>query len=94
MRRWPVRWRVPGLRTAENSARVLALGHIAAGGETSGAVVATLKVKTRETGPYLAGAGAAKEVTPGLDPISFHLKSGKLGDVDMFSRVVAEAQFD
>lgn len=64
---------------------------VVAGGETSGAVVEALKVKALDTGPYLAGAGAARAVTRGPDPVSFHLKSGKLGSVDMFSRVVAEA---
>lgn len=62
---------------------------VVAGGETSGAVLEALKVKALDTGPYLAGAGAAQAVTRGADPISLHLKSGKLGSVDMFSRVVA-----
>ena len=34
---------------------------------------------------------AARAVTRGADPISFHLKSGKLGSIDMFSRVIAES---
>ncbi|WP_119391052.1 3-oxo-tetronate kinase [Taklimakanibacter lacteus] len=62
---------------------------VVAGGETSGAVLEALKVKALDTGPYIAGAGAAQAVTRGADPVSFHLKSGKLGSVDMFSRVIA-----
>jgi uncharacterized protein YgbK (DUF1537 family) len=62
---------------------------VVAGGETSGAVLDALKVKALDTGPYIAGAGAAQAVTVGDDPISFHLKSGKLGSIDMFSRVIA-----
>lgn len=62
---------------------------VIAGGETSGAVLDALKVKALDTGPYIAGAGAAQAVTVGADPISFHLKSGKLGGIDMFSRVIA-----
>jgi len=61
---------------------------VIAGGETSGAILEALNVRALDISPYL-GPGTARAVTHGLDPISFHLKPGKLGSLDMLDRVTA-----
>lgn len=61
---------------------------VVAGGETSGAILEALRVRSLDISPYL-GPGTARAVTAGKDPISFHLKPGKLGAIDMFDRIAA-----
>jgi uncharacterized protein YgbK (DUF1537 family) len=61
---------------------------VVAGGETSGAVLDALKVRALEVGPFEA-PGLSRSVSTGPAPVSFHLKSGKLGPVDMFARALA-----
>ena len=61
---------------------------LVAGGETSGAVLEALRVRSLDISPY-RGPGTARAVSSGKDPISFHLKPGKLGAIDMFERVAA-----
>jgi len=61
---------------------------VVAGGETSGAIVEALNVRALEISPY-RGPGTARAVSCGNDPISFHLKPGKLGAVDMLDKVAA-----
>jgi uncharacterized protein YgbK (DUF1537 family) len=62
---------------------------VIAGGETSGAVLEALKVRAMDISPY-QGPGTARAVTCGADPISFHLKPGKLGSIDMLDRATAD----
>jgi uncharacterized protein YgbK (DUF1537 family) len=62
---------------------------VIAGGETSGAVLEALKVRAMDISPYL-GPGTARAVTCGTDPISFHLKPGKLGSIDMLDQATAD----
>lgn len=61
---------------------------VIAGGETSGAVVEALRIRALAVGPYEA-PGQSKAVALGEPALSFYLKSGKLGPVDMFERVLA-----
>jgi 3-dehydrotetronate 4-kinase len=60
---------------------------VIAGGETSGAVVEALRIRALAVGPYEA-PGQSKAVAIAQQPLSFYLKSGKLGPVDMFERVL------
>jgi len=60
---------------------------VIAGGETSGAVVEALRIRALAVGPYEA-PGQSKAVAITEQPLSFYLKSGKLGPVDMFGRVL------
>jgi uncharacterized protein YgbK (DUF1537 family) len=62
---------------------------VIAGGETSGAILEALKVRAMDISPY-RGPGTARAVTCGSDPISFHLKPGKLGSIDMLDQAVAD----
>jgi uncharacterized protein YgbK (DUF1537 family) len=62
---------------------------VIAGGETSGAVVEALRIQALAVGPYEA-PGQSKAVALVEPALSFYLKSGKLGPVDMFERVLAE----
>jgi len=62
---------------------------VIAGGETSGAVLEALKVRAMDISPY-RGPGTARAVTCGPDPISFHLKPGKLGSIDMLVQAAAD----
>ena len=83
-------------RRAAAEAVEIALGRIAfglrergvrrflvAGGETSGAILEHLGVRALQSGAFEA-PGLACTVSTGPDPMSFHLKSGKLGPVSMF----------
>jgi 3-dehydrotetronate 4-kinase len=63
---------------------------IIAGGETSGAVLEALGVRVLDVGPY-EGPGTSRAVTTEPDPMSFYLKPGKLGAVDMFKRALRTA---
>ena len=54
-----------------------------AGGETSGAVLAHLKVRRLQVGAYKA-PGVSQAVSEGEPTLAFCLKSGKLGPEDMF----------
>ena len=47
-----------------------------------------LKVKALEVDSYVT-AGQSHSVSVGTDPISFYLKSGKLGPVEMLEEVTA-----
>jgi uncharacterized protein YgbK (DUF1537 family) len=62
---------------------------VIAGGETSGAVLEALKVRAMDISPY-RGPGTARAVTCGADPMSFHLKPGKLGSIDMLDQAAAD----
>src|SRR5690606_38576140 len=62
---------------------------LVAGGETSGAVVEALGIRRLDVEPY-AVAGVHRAVSAGADPVSLHLKSGKLGPVDMFMAVLGD----
>jgi 3-dehydrotetronate 4-kinase len=62
---------------------------VIAGGETSGAVLEALKVRAMDISPY-RGPGTARAVTSSADPISFHLKPGKLGSIDMLDQAAAD----
>lgn len=62
---------------------------VIAGGETSGAILDALKVRAMDISPY-RGPGTARAVTCGPDPISFHLKPGKLGSIDMLNQAAAD----
>lgn len=62
---------------------------VIAGGETSGAILEALKVRAMDISPY-QGPGTARAVSSGPNPISFHLKPGKLGSIDMLDRAAAD----
>jgi uncharacterized protein YgbK (DUF1537 family) len=74
-------------RIAEGLAQAGVTRFVIAGGETSGAVLDALKVRALEVGPFEA-PGLSRAVSTGAAPISLHLKSGKLGPVDMFARAL------
>jgi len=76
-------------RIAEGLAQAGVTRFVIAGGETSGAVLDALGVRALEVGPFEA-PGLSRAVSTGATPVSFHLKSGKLGPVDMFARALAE----
>ena len=59
---------------------------VVSGGETSGAVLEALEVEALEVDSYVT-AGQSHSMTPGADPVSFYLKSGKLGPVEMLEMV-------
>ncbi len=59
---------------------------VVSGGETSGAVLGALEVEALEVNSYVT-AGQSHSMTPGDDPVSFYLKSGKLGPVEMLETV-------
>ena len=59
---------------------------LVAGGETSGAILDHLGVRALQSGPFDA-PGMARTVSLDREPLSFHLKSGKLGPLDMFTQV-------
>ncbi len=62
---------------------------VIAGGETSGAILEALKVRAMDISPY-RGPGTARAVSAGPDPMSFHLKPGKLGSIDMLDQAAAD----
>lgn len=62
---------------------------LVAGGETSGAVVEALGIRRLDVEPYEV-AGVHRAVSAEDDPVSLHLKSGKLGPVDMFLSVLGD----
>ncbi len=57
---------------------------VVAGGETSGAVVRALGITDLDVGPYRE-PGFSRSVAAQPFPIALMLKSGKLGDVDIFA---------
>jgi 3-dehydrotetronate 4-kinase len=59
---------------------------VISGGETSGAVLEALEVEALEVDSYVT-AGQSHSMTTGKDPVSFYLKSGKLGPVEMLETV-------
>ncbi len=61
---------------------------VVAGGETSGAVVEALGCRSLAAGPY-EGPGTSRAVSIGPEPMSFYLKPGKLGPVDMLMTALA-----
>jgi len=70
-------------------ARSIVLDHgvrrlVVAGGETSGAVVRALGITDLDVGPYRE-PGFSRSVAAQPFPIALMLKSGKLGDVDIFA---------
>lgn len=64
---------------------------VIAGGETSGAFIERLDIRSLRVGPY-GGAGIGTAVTEGDDPLALCLKSGKLGPIDLFTRMFAAMQ--
>ncbi len=64
---------------------------VVAGGETSGAVVEHLGIRSLRVGPY-GGPGIGNAVTEGDHPVGLCLKSGKLGPVDLFTRALSAMQ--
>ncbi|MCB8883776.1 four-carbon acid sugar kinase family protein [Acidisoma cellulosilytica] len=62
---------------------------LVAGGETSGAVIQALGISQLRVAPY-AGLGVGRCMADHPSRLSFCLKSGKLGDIDMFARVLTE----
>jgi 3-dehydrotetronate 4-kinase len=60
-----------------------------AGGETAGAILRSLGITTLRVGPY-EGPGISRVIARAEDPIALVLKSGKLGPVDMFARVLED----
>lgn len=62
---------------------------VIAGGETSGAILEALQVRSMDISPY-RGPGTARAVSTGADPMSFHLKPGKLGSIDMLDQAAAD----
>lgn len=64
---------------------------VIAGGETSGAFIERLGIRSLRVGPY-GGAGIGTAVTEGDDPLALCLKSGKLGPIDLFARTFAAMQ--
>ncbi|MEZ5924081.1 MAG: four-carbon acid sugar kinase family protein [Hyphomicrobiaceae bacterium] len=62
---------------------------VVAGGETSGAVVAALGLTRLEVGPYL-GLGMSRAITRTEPILGLSLKSGKLGSLDVFERLLAD----
>jgi uncharacterized protein YgbK (DUF1537 family) len=65
---------------------------LVAGGETSGAVVEALGIESLQVAPFnQIGVGRCRAERP--EPLALCLKSGKLGSVDMFTRVLAEMEF-
>ena len=61
---------------------------IVAGGETSGAVVKSLDLRTLTIGPEIAPGVPSLRSVSGATPLSLALKSGNFGDVDFFARAV------
>ncbi|KGF69064.1 serine kinase [Hoeflea sp. BAL378] len=64
---------------------------VVAGGETSGSVIESLKVRRLTVGPY-GGPGVGHATFGTDDPIAVCLKSGKLGPVDLFETSLASMQ--
>ncbi|SKA36130.1 Uncharacterized conserved protein YgbK, DUF1537 family [Enhydrobacter aerosaccus] len=64
---------------------------VVAGGETSGAIVDHLDIRSLRVGPY-GGPGIGTAATDGADPIALCLKSGKLGPVDLFMTTLKSMQ--
>ncbi|HNB29172.1 MAG TPA: hypothetical protein PLR41_19550, partial [Alphaproteobacteria bacterium] len=54
-----------------------------------GAILEALKVRAMDISPY-RGPGTARAVSAGPDPMSFHLKPGKLGSIDMLDQAAAD----
>jgi uncharacterized protein YgbK (DUF1537 family) len=63
---------------------------VVAGGETSGAVIEALEFHALEVGPY-EGPGTSRAASTGPDPMSFYLKPGKLGAIDMLEQALRNA---
>ncbi len=61
---------------------------VVAGGETSGSVVAALRLTSLEVGPYM-GLGMSRAIARTSAPFALCLKSGKLGPLDVFERMLA-----
>ena len=61
---------------------------VVAGGETSGAVVKSLGLRTLTIGPEIAPGVPSLRSVAGAVPLSLALKSGNFGDVDFFARAV------
>ncbi len=75
-------------RVAQGLAGLGVRRFVVAGGETSGAVLEALGATAFAAGPY-EGPGTARAVTLGPDLMSFYLKPGKLGAVDMLQTALA-----
>ena len=62
---------------------------VAAGGETSGAVVQALKVSALRIGPQI-DPGVPWTLSTGAKPIALALKSGNFGTIDFFSKALQQ----
>jgi uncharacterized protein YgbK (DUF1537 family) len=62
---------------------------VAAGGETAGAVVQALDVKSLRIGPQI-DPGVPWTVAEGREPIALALKSGNFGTADFFSKALSQ----
>ncbi len=60
---------------------------VVAGGETSGSVVAALGLTSLDVGPYM-GLGMSRAIARTSAPFALCLKSGKLGPLDVFERML------
>ena len=77
---------------AEVARGLVALGVrklVVAGGETSGAVVQALDVRSLRIGPQI-DPGVPWTMTSGATPIALALKSGNFGSVDFFAKALAQ----
>ena len=64
---------------------------VISGGETSGAVLDALGIQALDVDSFVT-PGQSLAVSLGADPVSLYLKSGKLGPVDMLSKVTLAAK--
>ena len=77
---------------AEVARGLVALGVrklVVAGGETSGAVVQALDVRSLRIGPQI-DPGVPWTMTSGATPIALALKSGNFGSVDFFAKALGQ----
>ena len=64
---------------------------VVAGGETSGAVVQSLAVKSLRIGPQI-DPGVPWTLTDGVLPIALALKSGNFGAPDFFAKALRQIE--
>ena len=77
-------------RIAEGLRAIGVRRFVIAGGETSGAILDHLGVRSLQVGAYEA-PGLSRTVSAGEDALGFHLKSGKLGPVEMFMQALGRS---
>jgi uncharacterized protein YgbK (DUF1537 family) len=64
---------------------------VISGGETSGAVLDALGIEALDVDAFVT-PGQSRAVSLGDDPVSLYLKSGKLGPVEMLTKVTLAAK--